>query len=276
MPPLVTRALVAVLLAPLVGTALSGCLPTGSDQAAGRVAAITAGLADGVPRLHPEILGTLPHDRTAWTEGLELDAGVLYESTGLVGQSQLRELDPDTGRLRRARPLPADLYGEGITVLGTRIWQLTWRDGVALEWGSGPAPVARPPWIGEGWGLCHTADGRVVASDGTDRLRLLSGADLTPLGTLSVRIAGRPLTGLNELECTPGAVWANVYETDWLVRIDATSGAVTSAVDATGLLAGDQRAGTDVLNGIAAIPGTDEFLLTGKFWPSLFRVRFVS
>jgi glutaminyl-peptide cyclotransferase len=119
----------------------------------------------------------------------------------------------------------------------------------------------------------------VVASDGSDRLRLLSGADLAPLGTLSVRIGGRPLTGLNELECTPGAVWANVYETDWLVRIDAVSGAVTAAVDATGLLPADERTdtdtGTDVLNGIAAIPGTDEFLLTGKFWPTLFRVRFV-
>ena len=86
----------------------------------------------------------------------------------------------------------------------------------------------------------------------------------------------RPLTGLNELECTPDGVWANVYETDWLVRVDPTSGAVTSAVDATGLLPADQRAGTDVLNGIAAIPGTDEFLLTGKFWPTLFRVRFVA
>jgi glutaminyl-peptide cyclotransferase len=275
MPPLVTRALVAVLLAALVGTALTGCLPTGSDEAAERVAAITAGLADGVPRLRPEVLGTLPHDRTAWTEGLELDGGVLYETTGLVGHSQLRELDPDTGSLRRARPLPDDLYGEGLTVLGPRIWQLTWRDGVALEWGPGPAPVARRPWTGEGWGLCHTTDGRVVASDGTDRLRLLSGADLTPLGALSVRIAGRELTGLNELECTPGAVWANVYETDWLVRIDPASGAVTAAVDATGLLPAGQRAGTDVLNGIAAIPGTDEFLLTGKFWPTLFRVRFV-
>ena len=276
MPPLVTRALVAVLLATLVDSALTGCLPTGSDEAAERVAAITAGVAAGVPRLHPEVLGTLPHDPTAWTEGLELDGGVLYESTGLVGRSQLRELDPDTGRLRGARPLPADLYGEGITVLGPRIWQLTYRDGVALGWDAGPAPVRRLPWTGEGWGLCHTGDGRVVASDGTDRLRLLSGTDLAPLGTLPVRIAGRPLTGLNELECTPDGVWANVYETGWLVRIDPVSGAVISAVDATGLLPADQRAGTDVLNGIASIPGTDEFLLTGKFWPTLFRVRFVS
>ncbi|MDT7683282.1 MAG: glutaminyl-peptide cyclotransferase [Pseudonocardiales bacterium] len=277
MPPLVTRVLVAVLL---LG-ALTGCLPTGSERAEASTeastTAITEGLAAGVTRLHPEVLGTLPHDTAAWTEGLEIDGGVLYESTGLAGKSRLSELDPDTGRLERASPLPADLYGEGVTVLGDRIWQLTWQDGVALEWDRATlTPVRQVPWTGEGWGLCHTGDGRVIASDGTDVLRVRSGTDLAPLGTLTVRVAGRPLPGLNELECTPGAVWANVYRTDWLVRIDPVSGAVTAVVDAAGLLPADQRGGTDVLNGIAAIPGTDEFLLTGKLWPTLFRVRFVS
>jgi len=148
---------------------------------------------------------------------------------------------------------------------------------VALEWNpSTLTPIRRVPWAGEGWGLCHTADGRVIASDGSDRLRVLSGADLAPLGSVAVRTAGRPVTGLNELECTPGGVWANVYQTDWLVRIDPVSGSVTAAVDAAGLLTADRRAGTDVLNGIAAIPGTDQYLLTGKFWPDMFRVRFVS
>ena len=277
MRPPVTRVLVAVLL---LG-ALTGCRPTGSERAEASTeastTAITEGLAAGVPRLHPEVLGTLPHDTAAWTEGLEIDGGVLYESTGLAGKSRLSELDPDTGRLERASPLPADLYGEGATVLGDRIWQLTWQDGVALEWDRATlTPVRQVPWTGEGWGLCHTGDGRVIASDGTDVLRVRSGTDLAPLGTLTVRVAGRPLPGLNELECTPGAVWANVYRTDWLVRIDPVSGAVTAVVDAAGLLPADQRAGTDVLNGIAAIPGTDEFLLTGKLWPTLFRVRFVS
>jgi glutaminyl-peptide cyclotransferase len=277
MPPPVTRALVAVLL---LG-ALTGCLPTGSEQAEASTeaitTAITAGLAAGVPRLRPLVLGTLPHDTSAWTEGLEIDDGVLYESTGLVGRSRLRELDPDTGRLERASPLPAGLYGEGATVLGDRIWQLTWQNGVALEWDRTTlTPIRQVPWTGEGWGLCHTGDGRVIASDGTDVLRVRSGTDLAPLGTLTVRIAGRPLAGLNELECTPGAVWANVYQTDWLARIDPVSGAVTAVVDAAGLLPADQRGGTDVLNGVAAVPGTDEFLLTGKLWPTMFRVRFVS
>ncbi|HEY0573543.1 MAG TPA: glutaminyl-peptide cyclotransferase [Pseudonocardia sp.] len=277
MPVPVTRALVTVLLSGLLVTGLSDCASAAPAPAAGSAAAITAGLADGVPRLHLVVLGTVPHDTSAWTEGLEIDNGTLYESTGLAGRSQLRELDPDTGRLRRASPLPDGLYGEGLTVLGDRIWQLTWQDGVALEWNrSTLTPTRRVPWTGEGWGLCHTADGRVIASDGSDRLRVLSGTDLAPLGSVAVRIAGRPVTGLNELECTPGALWANVYQTDWLVRIDPVSGAVTAAVDAAGLLGADLRAGTDVLNGIAAIPGTDQFLLTGKFWPTMFRVRFVS
>jgi glutaminyl-peptide cyclotransferase len=261
----------------------AGCAPAAPapERASGPGAVIAAGVAAGVPLLRPVVLGTLPHDTSAWTEGLEIDGGSLFESTGLAGHSRLTELDPNTGRELRSTALPDRLYGEGITVLGSRIWQLTWQDGVALRWDRASlTPVGQLPWTGEGWGLCHLpappGPDRVIASDGSDRLRVLSGADLAPLGTVAVRIAGRPVPELNELECTAGAVWANVYQTDWLVRIDPVSGAVTAAVDATGLLPEDERAGTDVLNGIAHIPGTDEFLLTGKLWPRMFRVRFAA
>jgi glutamine cyclotransferase len=278
MSPPVARALVTTIL---LATLAAGCaVPpswSASPGSADPGSVIAAGVAAGVPRLRPVVVGTLPHDTDAWTEGLEIDGGVLYEGTGLAGKSELRQLDPSTGRLLRSTPLPEALYGEGITVLDTGIWQLTWQDGVAIGWDrAGSRAVRRVPWDGEGWGLCHTEDGRVIASDGTDQLRVRSGTDLAPLGTVSVRIAGRPVSALNELECVPGAVWANVYQTDWLVRIDLATGAVTAAVDATGLLPGDQRAGragADVLNGIAAVPGTDEFLFTGKLWPTLFRVR---
>lgn len=287
MPPPASHAVTALLVATLTAAAsagLGGCRSIGNagqatastDQAAASTEAINAGLAAGVPRLRPLVLGRLPHDPEAWTEGLEIDGDTLYEGTGLVGRSQLRELDPATGQPRRVTPLPDELYGEGVTVLGDRIWQLTWQDGVALDWDRAARRLTRRlPWAGEGWGLCHTADGRVVASDGTDRLRVLAGADLGRLGELAVRVAGRPLPGLNELECTPDAIWANVYQTDWLARMDPSTGVVTALVDAAGLLPADQRAGTDVLNGIAAVPGTDQFLLTGKLWPTLFRVRFV-
>lgn len=279
------RLVARLVVRPVVALALlgAGCAPAtpAPEPASDPGAVIAAGVAAGVPKLRPVVLGTLPHDTSAWTEGLEINGGSLFEGTGLPGRSRLTELDPNTGRALRSAPLPDRLYGEGITVLGTQIWQLTWKDGVALRWDrAGLTPIGRVPWSGEGWGLCHLAappgQDRVIASDGSDRLRVLSGADLSPLGTVAVRIAGRPVTGLNELECTAGALWANVYETDWLVRIDPASGAVTAAVDATGLLPEDQRAGVDVLNGIAHVPGTDEFLLTGKLWPLMFRVRFAA
>jgi glutaminyl-peptide cyclotransferase len=278
-------ALSAALLVLATGCAGAPAAASGGS-AEDPASVLRAGVAAGTPVLRPTVLGTLPHDTDAWTEGLEIDGGVLYEGTGLSGRSELRELDPATGRPLREVPLPDELYGEGVTALGSTVWQLTWEDGVALRWDVGPgragppAPPRRLPWAGEGWGLCHTSDGRLVASDGSDRLRVLSGSDLTPVRTVPVRLAGRPLRALNELECTPSGVWANVYQTDWLVRIDLVSGQVTAAVDAGGLLPADHRGGlpqsADVLNGIAAVPGTDQFLLTGKYWPSLFRVRFTS
>ena len=176
--------------------------------------------------------------------------------------------------MRRAVPLPGSLFGEGITVLDDRIWQLTWRDGVALEWDrAGFAVLRQVPLDGEGWGLCHDA-GRLVRSDGTDRLRFHDPNSFAETGQVAVTLDGAPVTELNELECVDGQVWANVWQTDRIVRIDPGDGAVTAVVDAAGLLDPAQRAGADVLNGIASV-GPDEFLLTGKLWPATFRVRFV-
>jgi glutamine cyclotransferase len=242
-----------------------------------------------VPVLRPQVLAELPHDPTAFTQGLELagepGARVLYEGTGLPGRSQLRELDPDSGAVRRAVPLPGELFGEGITVVGDRIWQLTWRDGVALEWDRATLTLRRQvPIDGEGWGLCRDGGGppggpgrgRLVRSDGTDRLRFHDPDDLAERGSVAVTLAGEPVTALNELECVDGQVWANVWQTDRIVRIDPADGRVTAVVDAAGLLDAGRRAETDVLNGVAAVPGTDEFLVTGKLWPSTFRVRFAA
>jgi glutamine cyclotransferase len=235
-----------------------------------------------VPVLHPQVLAEIPHDTSAFTEGLEIDDGVLYESTGLEGRSQLRELDPQTGAVKRSVPLPGQLFGEGVTVVGDRIWQLTWRDGVVLEWDRATLTLRRQvPLDGEGWGLCHDDGGpsdahatRLVRSDGTARLRFQDPATFAEQGSVTVTLDGTPLTQLNELECVGGQVWANVWQTDRIVRIDPADGHVTAVVDATGLLDPARRAGADVLNGIAAVPGTDEFLLAGKLWPTTFRVRF--
>jgi glutamine cyclotransferase len=253
----VGRALVGALVLVLAGCAAAAPAPAG-----------------GVEHLRPTVLAELPHDTDAFTQGLELGpAGALFEGTGLAGRSQLRELDPATGELRRAVPLPGRLFGEGITVVDDRIWQLTWQDGVALEWDRGDFTLLRQvPIEGEGWGLCRDGD-RLVRSDGTDRLRFHDPATFAETGSVAVTLDGQPVTELNELECVDGQVWANVWQTDRIVRIDPVDGRVTAVVDAAGLLDAERRDGADVLNGIAAL-GEGEYLLTGKLWPASFRVRF--
>lgn len=223
-------------------------------------------------QLQPTVLGEQPHDPTAFTQGLEVDGNALFETTGLVGRSQLRELDPATGQLRRSAPLPREYFGEGMTVVGDRIWQLTYRDGVAIEWDRATlTPRREVALAGEGWGVCF--DGaRMIRSDGTDQLRFVDPADFADTGAVSVvRPDGAPVSGLNELECVDGQVWANVWPTDEIVRIDPHSGSVTASVDGSVLRRGQPE--VNVLNGIAAV-GDGEFLVTGKNWPVIYRVRF--
>jgi glutaminyl-peptide cyclotransferase len=225
-----------------------------------------------VPVVTPVVLSEMPHDTSAWIEGLEFDGPTLYEGTGVAGQSQLRELDPETGAVRRAAAVPNNYYGEGITVVGDRIWELTWQNGVAVEWDKNSlTPIREVPVNGEGWGLCN--DGaRVIRSDGTDRLRFHHPTTFAETGSIGVTRDGKPVTNINELDCVDGQVWANVWMSDTIVRIDPATGEVNAVVDA-GQLAG--QAGRDrqkVLNGIAHIDG-DEFLITGKYWPKMYRVR---
>jgi glutaminyl-peptide cyclotransferase len=159
--------------------------------------------------------------------------------------------------------------------VGTRLFQITWKHETVYTYDrdtfkKGPSF----PYTGEGWGLCH--DGReLVMSDGSARLAFRAADSFRPLREVVVREAGRPVDQLNELECVGPHVFANVWMTDRIVRVDPKSGAVTATIDASGLLAPAERAGTDVLNGIAYDPSNDTFLLTGKLWPKLFRVRFV-
>jgi glutaminyl-peptide cyclotransferase len=231
--------------------------------------------------LRVQVLATLPHDTTMYTEGLEIHHGVLYESSGLVGQSRIRAsaLSGTTTTTLREATLPAPLFGEGLTVAGDRLWQLSWTSGIAIERDSATLAQRRQvSYQGEGWGLCYDGH-RLVMSDGSPRLTFRDPVSFAPSGQLEVRLEGEPVRALNELECAGGVIWANVYPTDRIVRINPRTGEVSGVVDASGLLSAPPPIATqsteDVLNGIAAIPGTDEFLVTGKRWPLLFRVRFV-
>lgn len=233
---------------------------------------------NGPEPLRVQVLATLPHDPTMFTQGLEIADGVLYEGSGLVGRSRVRTSrvsDGVPGAALGEAALPAPLFGEGLTLAGPRLWQLTWTNGIAIE--RDPATLAerrRVSYQGQGWGLCHDGE-RLVMSDGSDRLTFRDPVTFAASGQVQVHLAGPPVHNLNELECAGGVVWANVWQTDRILRIDPDTGTVTGVVEAGGLLTASERAGADVLNGIAAIPGTDEFLITGKNWPTLFRVRFV-
>lgn len=248
----------------LLAAALGGCAATSPS--------------DPVPpapeKLKVRVLSTLPHDTSAFTQGLEFSGETLYEGTGLVGKSSLRA-GPAGAAPSVKTELPG-LFGEGITVLGTpgtTVWQITWQDGVAVAWDAKTlAERRRVSYTGEGWGICHRkTTGQLVMSDGSTKL--------TFRDPVSFAVTGSVDTGrdeLNELECVGDTVYANVWQTDRILRIDAANGRVTGEIDASGLLSASERGSADVLNGIAAIPGTDEFLITGKLWPKMFRVKFVA
>lgn len=218
-----------------------------------------------------EVLQKIPHDTSAFTQGLELVDGVLYEGTGLEGQSTMRALDPSSGNVQKKVDLPADFFGEGITVVGDTIWQITWRNGVAIERDRKTLnEVRRVSYDGEGWGICDDGQ-RLIMSDGSAKLAFRDPKSFQETGSVQVTRDGKPLTQLNELECVAGKVWANVWKSDEIVRIDPANGRVMNTYDLSSLKpSGD----VDVLNGIAHIPGTNEFLVTGKNWPTIFRVRF--
>jgi glutaminyl-peptide cyclotransferase len=229
--------------------------------------------AASIPTVRPEIVRTFPHDRQAFTQGLVFHEGKLYESTGLLGQSTLRRVVPSTGAVEKSVSLAGNLFGEGLALAGDRFIQLTWQNHVALRYDLDFKPVDRVDYTGEGWGLCY--DGaRLVMSDGSSRLLFRNPSTFAVMGDVEVRNVYGPVSRLNELECVGPHVFANVWQTNHIVRIDPGSGDVTGVVDASGLLTRSEAAGIDVLNGIAFDPGTGHFFITGKLWPKLFEVRF--
>jgi glutaminyl-peptide cyclotransferase len=255
----------AVIWAAAVSVLVAGC---GSEATPSE----TTTAKGPVPTIKPEVLAEMPHDTTAWTQGLEFDGPKLYEGTGVAGASQVRELDPETGAVLRAAAAPNNYYGEGITVVGDRIWELTWQNKVAVEWDKNTmTPLREVPVNGEGWGLCADGD-RLVRSDGSDRLFFHDPQTFAEMGSVAVTRDGDPLTNLNELECVDGQVWANVWTSDTIVRIDPGTGEVNTVVDASELATNAGRDRQKVLNGIAHIDG-DEYLITGKYWPKMYRVR---
>lgn len=216
-----------------------------------------------------------PHDPMAFTEGLVSADSVLFESTGQYGHSELRRIDPRSGRVLASRALPANRFGEGLALLKNHLYQLTWKAGVAYTYDAATLiPADSFHYTGEGWGL--TTDGTsLIMSDGSDSLRFLSPTTFQVQRVIHVRYQDAPIYQLNELEYVNGEVLANVYQTNWVVRIDPTSGVVREAIDFSDLYQ-NRSPLADVMNGIALTPNGGQLLLTGKRWPVMFQVQLRS
>ncbi len=221
-----------------------------------------------------EVVHAYPHDPTAFTQGLVFRDGVLLESTGR-SPSTIREVRLEDGQVLQSRQLDPAYFGEGLTVFGDRILTLTWKDGKGFIWNPETLqPEGEFAYAGEGWGLTHDTD-RLILSDGTPSLRFLDPVTLAETGRVPVTLQGRPLGQINELEWIEGEVFANIWQTDFIVRIDPATGRVTGVINLTGLM--PDRSGLDptdaVLNGIAWDPVGRRLFVTGKNWPTLFEIR---
>lgn len=223
------------------------------------------------------VVNIYPHDPNAFTQGLVYQDGVFYEGTGLYGRSSLRKVAPETGQVLQQHDLDETFFGEGIAVLGDEIYQLTWQNGVGFVYDRETfAEKRRFTYATEGWGLTHDGE-HLIMSDGTPIIYFRDPATLEEARRITVTVNGEPVMRLNELEYIDGKILANIWQTDYMVRIDPATGVVDGVYDFTGLLAQAPPATTatapDVLNGVAYDHENDRFFVTGKLWPALFEVK---
>jgi glutaminyl-peptide cyclotransferase len=222
-----------------------------------------------------KVVAAYPHDHTAFTQGLLIHDGVLYEGTGLYGRSSLRRVMLETGRVEELRELNAIYFGEGIAMLGGRLYQLTWRSRSGFIYDPGTFDVLGTfHYDGEGWGL--TSDGRyLILSDGTATLRFIDPKTFEVVRRITAIADGKPVERINELEYVRGEIWANIWYQDRIVRLSPATGQVLGWIDLGGLYAGPERSSEDVLNGIAYDAAADRVFVTGKNWPQLYEIQTV-
>ncbi len=258
---------------PLV--ALGCTVPLSAQEAAPTVAVEEAYSGPTVYRA--EVAATYPHDTNAFTQGLLWHEGALYESTGREGQSVVRKVDLATGDVLQESAIPADQFGEGLAPAGDDFVSLTWRNGVIHRWDADTLEhkASRDDYPLVGWGLT-TSDEGLVHSDGSATLRILDPDTYEVRRSVDVTMNGRPLRRLNELEMIDGLVYANIWETGFIVAIDPADGVVKRLIDLRALVQSVPVSGSDaVLNGIAWDAENRRMFVTGKLWPSLFEIRLV-
>lgn len=241
--------------------------PSAEASAPNPVSSITP--IDGI-----EIVETYPHDASSFTQGLAYANGRLYESQGQYGRSSARIVELWNGEVLTKRPLPVTCFGEGLTVLDGVVYQLTWQQQTAFKYAvEDLRAIGTARYDGEGWGLA--SDGKLlIVSDGSDVLRFVEPANFDLVRTVVVREHGEPVLELNELEYVRGELWANVWHSDHILRIDPRTGVVLGRIDCSDLLSESERGGAEhVLNGIAWDSRADRVFVTGKCWPKLFEIR---
>ncbi|MEQ1780766.1 MAG: glutaminyl-peptide cyclotransferase [Hyphomonadaceae bacterium] len=253
------------ILAGLAFLAASACSPGGPPVVDTPAAPVT-------PAYSFEVAATYPHDPKAFTEGLLIQDGQLYESTGMEGTSWVRKVDLQTGAVQQQYDVDKQYFGEGIVVWDDRIITLTWRGqkGFILDRAT-LAPKGEWTYGGEGWSLTRD-DKQIFMSDGTSQIRKLDPVTLKETGRIDVKLNGRPIDQINELEFIKGEIWANIFQTDRIVRIDPATGNVVGVVYLGGIMPLEERRKVDVLNGIAYDKATDKIYVTGKYWPKLFEI----
>ncbi|MFC1463308.1 MAG: glutaminyl-peptide cyclotransferase [Candidatus Brachytrichaceae bacterium NZ_4S206] len=265
-------------------SARSPAIPEPSASPAAAVARSEPPLVSPLPNPEPPsavitytyaVINAYPHDPGAFTQGLVYADGVMYESTGLYGRSSLRRVALETGEVLQQRDLPPEYFGEGLALFDGRLIQLTWQNNIGFVYDAASFELQQTwAYATEGWGLTH--DGaHLIMSDGSATLRFLDPVTFAVQREVRVIDGGQPVVRLNELEYVNGEVFANVWQTDWVARIDPQTGRVLGWIDLSGLLAPEERQGTDVLNGIAYDAQNDRLFVTGKLWPKLFEITLV-
>ena len=221
------------------------------------------------------IINTYLHDPNAYTQGLVFQDSIFYESTGLYGASNIRKVTPTTGAILTQQNIASTFFGEGITIFGERLYQLTWKSGICFVYNKDTfEQLTQFSYPTEGWGLTHDGK-RLIMSDGTSTIYFRNPDSFEEMGRIEVTNNNSPLNYLNELEYIKGQIFANIYQTDWIARIDPTTGKVTGWINLSGLLTATDRQQyrVDVLNGIAYDILTDRLFITGKRWPKLFEIK---
>ena len=253
----------ALLVVALALAGLAACTETDAQP-----------LVDGAqPTVGPGyvVVDEFPHDEAAYTQGLDFQGARLFEGTGLNGRSSLRRVELDTGKILRKVDLAQKFFGEGITVLGKRIYQITWQNERAFVYDKASfRRIRRFTYEGEGWGLTHDGS-RLIMSNGSSTIAFRDPKTFEVLDEIEVTDGGEPVSMLNELEWVEGEIFANVWQTDDVVRIDPDTGDVVGRLDLTALK--QQQQNGEVTNGIAYMESQDRLFVTGKLWDTIYEIE---